>query len=61
MKNMFYLSNENPQRQVYHSNVAKVVHKSMNYTCLDGSGPNKQIQFDFIDFIQKIAAGSAEK
>ena len=43
MKNMFYLNNENPARKVYHNNVAKVIHKSMNYMCVDGRGPNKQI------------------
>ena len=53
MKNMFYLNNEHPSRKVYHNNVAKVIHKSMNYMCVDGSGPNKQIQIDFIDFLER--------
>ena len=39
MKNMFYLDSDNPSRKVYNNNVAKVVHKSMRYMCVDGKGP----------------------
>ena len=53
MKNMFYLNSEHPSRKVYHNNVGKVIHKSMNYMCVDGRGPNKSVQIDFIDFIEK--------
>ena len=52
MQNLFYLKDEQPQRNCYSSNVGKIIHKSMQYKCVDSTGPNNHIQVDLIDIIQ---------
>lgn len=49
MRNLFYLDQEEPQRQTYRSNVGDVTHKAMSYTCV-GQGPNQRVFVDLIDF-----------
>ena len=51
MQNLFYLKDEQPQRNCYSSNVGKIIHKSMQYKCVDSTGPNNHIQVDLIDII----------
>ena len=55
-QNLFYLKDEQPQRNCYSSNVGKIIHKSMQYKCVDGTGPNNHIQVDLIDIIQNAVA-----
>ena len=43
MGNLFYLNQEKPQKVHIQNNVAHIVHKPMNYTCVDGNGPTKKI------------------
>ena len=52
IKNLFYLANERPERFEYTNQHGNVVHKAMHYKCVDGSGPNKRISVDLVDFIE---------
>lgn len=61
IRNLFYLENEQPQRRVYGNNVGKVIHKAMHYKCVDGNGPNKRVQVDLIDIVEKQADKSQKQ
>ena len=54
ISSLFYLKHERPERNTYSSNVGQVVHKSMHYKCVDSSGPNKFIQVDLLDIVEKV-------
>ena len=55
IQSLFYLHNDQTNREVYTSSHGKVLHKAMQYCCVDGSGPNKRIEIDLVDFIQSKA------
>ena len=43
VKNLFYLKDDMPQKNSYNNDFGQIVHKTMNYKCVDGKGPNKKI------------------
>jgi hypothetical protein len=54
MGNLFYLSSENPAKVKYENKVATVLHKAMRYTCVDSSGPTKQVNIELVDLLEKV-------
>ena len=61
IQNLFYLKDEQPQRNCYSSNVGKIMHKSMQYKCVDGTSLDNHIQVDLIDIIQSAAGLNEHK
>ena len=53
MGNLFYLNTEKPEKVSMENNVAQIIHKAMNYTCVDGCGPTKRIQIELLDLLEK--------
>ena len=60
IKSLFYLRNEQTSRESYSNPFGRVLHKSMQYRCVDGSGPNKRIIVDLVDFIESKTSQSSK-